>query len=55
MPRFGKVWLPQWFSGKESACSAGYVIDVGMIPGWGNPQRRKWQPTPVVLLGQSHG
>ena len=19
------------------------------------PQRRKWQPTPVLLLGQSHG
>ena len=24
--------------------------------GWEDPQRRKWQPTPVVLLpGESHG
>ena len=35
MPRFGKVWLPQWLSGKESACSAGYAVDVCTIPGWG--------------------
>ena len=27
--------LPQWLSGKESACSAGVVRDVGSIPGWG--------------------
>ena len=32
---------------KESACNAG---DMGLIP-W----RRKWQPTPVYLLGESHG
>ena len=23
--------------------------------GWGDPQRRKWQPTPVLLPGESHG
>ena len=33
--------------GKESACNAG---DMGDIP-W----RRKWQPTPVLLPGESHG
>ena len=38
---------------KESACNAG---DPGSIPGlerfsW----RRKWQPTPVFLPGESHG
>ena len=40
-------------SGKESACNAG---DTGSIPGSGRPSwRRKWQPTPVFLLGKSHG
>ena len=37
--------------GKESACTVGdpSSIPVGMIP-W----RRKWQPTPVFLPGESH-
>ena len=30
------------------------VGDVGSIPGWEDPQRRKWQPTPVFLPGKSH-
>ena len=46
--------------GKESACKAG---DLGSIPGLGRspgegnsfPWRRKWQPTPVFLPGESHG
>ena len=39
--------------GKESACNAG---DPGSIPGLGRfPWRRKWQPTPVFLPGESHG
>ena len=50
--------------GKESACSAG---NLGLIPGSGRslcweylwvgkiPWRRKWQPTPVFLPGESHG
>ena len=30
--------------------------DAGWIPGWGRfPQRRKWQPTPEFLPGESHG
>ena len=38
---------------KASACNAG---DLGLIPGLGRfPWRRKWQPTPVFLLGESHG
>ena len=38
---------------KESACNAG---DPGSIPGLGKiPWRRKWQPTPVFLLGEFHG
>ena len=42
---------------KASVCNAG---DLGSIPGfvpWVGkiPWRRKWQPTPVFLPGQSHG
>ena len=35
---------------KASACNAGFDPWVGKIP-W----RRKWQPTPVFLPGESHG
>ena len=37
---------------KASACNAGDTFDpwIGKIP-W----RRKWQPTPVFLPGESHG
>jgi len=32
------------------------VGDSGSIPGWGrSPWRRKWQSTPVLLPGKSHG
>ena len=38
---------------KASARNAG---DLGNIPGSGRfPWRRKWQPTPVFLPGESHG
>ena len=38
---------------KASACNAG---DQGSIPGLGRfPWRRKWQPTPVFLSGESQG
>ena len=37
---------------KASACNAG---DLGSIPGSGRSRRRKWQPTPVFLPGESHG
>ena len=47
------VWaslVAQWV---ESACDAG---DPDSIPGLGRfPRRRKWQPTPVFLHGESHG
>ena len=45
--------LPWWLSGKESACKLrryGFNPWVRKIP-W----RRKWQPTPVFLPGESHG
>ena len=44
--------LPWWRSGKDSASNAGAAGDVCSIPGsW----RRAWQPTPVLLPGDSHG
>ena len=49
----GKEGFPCGSAGKESACPwgrPGFNPWVGKIP-W----RRKWQPTPVLLLGKSHG
>ena len=43
----------RWLSDKESTCQCrrfGFDPWVGKIP-----QRRKWQPTPVSLPGESHG
>jgi len=46
--------LPRWLSGKESTCQYGryrrrrFSLWVGKIP-W----RRKWQPTPIFLPGES--
>jgi len=48
-----QVGLSRWLSGKEHACQCrrlGFDPWVGKIP-W----RREWQPTPVVLPGESHG
>ena len=50
------IRLPKWLNGKESACQSrshrrhGFGTSAGKIP-W----RRKWQPTPVFLPGESHG
>ena len=42
-----------WLSGKVSACQCG---SLRFDPWVGkNPWRREWQPTPVFLLGESHG
>ena len=47
------VWLPRLLSGKESACQWRSC----RIDSWIRkiPWSRKWQPTPVFLLGKSHG
>ena len=48
-----KLGLSRWFGGKEFTCNCkrrGFNPWVGKIP-W----RRIRQPTPVFLLGQSHG
>ena len=42
--------LPLWLSGKESDCNVGATGNAGL-----NPWRRKWQPTPAFLSGESHG
>ena len=50
-----KLKLEQFYGWevKASACNA---RDLGLIPGSGKiPWRRKWQPTPVFLPGESHG
>ena len=45
--------FPGGSDGKASACNAG---DPGSIPGLGrSPRRRKWQSTPPLLPGKSHG
>ena len=45
--------LPGWISDQESTCQCRRL---GFDP-WGGkiPWRRKWQPTPVFLPGESHG
>ena len=47
--------LPRWLSGKEFACQSRSHRRHGFSPWAGKiPWRRKWQPTPVFLPGQSH-
>ena len=48
--------LPRWLSGKESACECRRHKRCRLDPWVGKiPQRRKWQPTPEFLPGESHG
>ena len=49
-----RVGFPGGSDSKESAGSAGDIRDAGS---WVRkiPWRGKWQPTPVFLLGKSHG
>ena len=45
--------LPWWLRVKASTWNAG---DQSLIPGLGrSPGEGKWQPTPVLLHGESHG
>ena len=48
--------LPRWLSGKESAFQCRSCRRHGFDP-WVReiPWRRKWQPTPIVVQGKSHG
>ena len=48
--------FPGGASGKESLCQCRSHRRHGFHPWVGNiPWRRKWQPTPVLLPGKSHG
>ena len=48
--------LPRCSVVKNPPASAGDERDAGSIPGSGRfPWRRKWQPIPVFLPGESHG
>ena len=52
-----KAWgLPWWLCGKEPACRCRKHRRLGFDP-WVRkiPWRRKWQTTPVLLPGKSHG
>ena len=51
-----KIGLPRWCSGKESACQYRRCQRHGFDP-WVKMTHwsRKWQPTPVFLLGKFHG
>ena len=54
---FGAIMRPLWgfphsSVGKESSCNAG---DPGLIRVRKIPWRRKWQSTPALLPGKSHG
>jgi len=40
---------------KNLSSSAGEAWDVGSTPQLGRSPRGGWQPTPVLLLGKSHG
>ena len=41
---------------KKLSAHAGDVRDTGQMPWLGKiPWRRKWQPTPIFLPGESHG
>ena len=47
--------LPSWLSGKKFACQQRWHRRCGFDPWIGKiPWRRKWQPIPVFLTGESH-
>ena len=48
--------LPRWLDGKETTCQCRRFRRREFSPLVGKmPWRRKWQPTPVFLLGQFLG
>ena len=53
LPGYRHLLLPGGSDSKASVYNEG---DLGSIPGSGRfPWRRKWQSTPVLLPGKSHG
>ena len=50
------IWASRWHSGNESSCQCMRYKTHRSSPWVGKiPWRRKWQPTPVFLPGESHG
>ena len=49
------VLLLKWCSGKESTCQRRRLRRCGFNPCGKIPWRRRWQPTPVFLPGESNG
>ena len=50
------ICFPRWLSGKEPACQSRWHRRRGFDPWVGKIHwERKWQPTPVLLPGESHG
>ena len=48
--------LPRWLRGKESTCQCKRHRRLGSDPWVGKiPWKRKWQPSPMFLPGESHG
>ena len=46
------VAIPRWLSGKESTCNVG---DAGSTPGSGSSPGEGNGPSPILMLGKSHG
>ena len=50
------IWLPKWFSGKESACHCSRCRRLGFDPWVGKvPRRRKGLPSLLFLPEKYHG
>ena len=55
-PQIPLLGFPSGASGKEPVCQCRRHKRCGFNPCVGKiPWRRKWQPTPVFLPGESHG
>ena len=55
---FSWLGFPGGSNGKEFACNAGnpgLILGLGRYPGWEDPRRREWQPTPEFLPEESNG
>ena len=55
-PLVPQYWASQWLSSKEPTCQCRRYKRYRFDPWVGKITcRRAWQPTPIFLLGKSHG